>query len=481
MNPAQLDALLAVASLTVFAAGYAVALVTTRSVDVRPCPATPELGEEPPAVVSLLVNRWKLTPDAAEATLLDLAARGYLELRQTGDGAAHTTIHLRSASHDAGLARYERRVLRRVEDLAINGVVPVTGLAFRRPSDSRGWALDLAREVRADARRRGLSRRRFSDRTIAALVAVAAVSAAGVATVSFRLLFRAGLDSPGVAVLVFFMTWLGLTLAAVGEDRTFTETGRAALARWWGVREWLRAHPEFGELPPAAVTVWGRYLAYGAALGVTHTTSEVLDLGLGDRRLVWSSYGGTWRRVRVRYPRPWLHYGHTLGELVARGVAAALLGAFGAMVVATNLPDRSEWWRGPMAVPALLGAVGLTYGGYVLVRAWIDLWTTRTVTGEVLWIRPARRSLLPNGGLGPLRHLAVDDGSRDRTTAWALPGRLRAQVAERDLVTLQVRPWTRRVVTLTVVAHSRTRTLRDAPGRLPLLARQRGVRRGAGA
>lgn len=57
-------------------------------------PASPELGPEPPAVVHLLANRWRLTVEAAEATLLDLAARRILEFRQAGSDPRDTTIHL---------------------------------------------------------------------------------------------------------------------------------------------------------------------------------------------------------------------------------------------------------------------------------------------------------------------------------------------------------------------------------------------------
>jgi hypothetical protein len=35
----------------------------------------------------------------------------------------------------------------------------------------------------------------------------------------------------------------------------------------------------------------------------------VIDLGAGSRRRVWSSSGGTWHQVRVRYPRFWLRHG----------------------------------------------------------------------------------------------------------------------------------------------------------------------------
>jgi hypothetical protein len=56
----------------------------TRARGVDPGPATIELGEEPPAVVDLLTDDWRVTADAIPATLLDLAARGYLDLEQYG-------------------------------------------------------------------------------------------------------------------------------------------------------------------------------------------------------------------------------------------------------------------------------------------------------------------------------------------------------------------------------------------------------------
>lgn len=45
-------------------------------------------------MVHLLANRWRLTVEAAEATLLDLAARRILEFRQAGSDPRDTTIHL---------------------------------------------------------------------------------------------------------------------------------------------------------------------------------------------------------------------------------------------------------------------------------------------------------------------------------------------------------------------------------------------------
>lgn len=61
-----------------------VAAFATRPRDVDPALATMELGEESPAVVDLLTNDWRVTLDAIPATLLDLAARGFVDLDQHG-------------------------------------------------------------------------------------------------------------------------------------------------------------------------------------------------------------------------------------------------------------------------------------------------------------------------------------------------------------------------------------------------------------
>jgi hypothetical protein len=478
MSAAIIDAALAGGSLALFATAYLAARVATRPARVAPGQASPDLGDEPPAVVNLLANRWHLSEDAAESTVLDLAARGYLELRQPGDDPRHTTVHLRGEADQAGnpgedaLTAYERRVLDRIRTLAVDGVVPVTALTFRNAARARRWNRALHREVVADARRRGLTRKRFEAALVSALCAVAAVSAAGVTLAGVRLALRDD-DSDLVGAL-----WVGLfvfgmlcAFAASGAGERDTAAGRELAARWLGVRNWLRAHEEFANLPPAAVAVWDRYLSYGAALGVTHVASEVLDLGLADRRRVWSSYGGAWRRVRVRYPRFWPRYGARAAALLVRAGLALAVGGF--LLYRFGLPepalpgglprdpqeafDMLAWAAGALAV-LLVG-----YGAYVLARTLLDLMTTRTITGEVLWIQLWRsRSRGKNRGSVPwLDYLAVDDGHSDRTTAWGLPRGTAPQVRDRDIVRIRVRPWTRRVVDLVVVEAGRTHLLED--------------------
>jgi hypothetical protein len=167
-------------SIAVWFGVYGLALLATRPGRPEPQPATADLGPEPPAIVSLLVNRWEITEDAAESTLLDLAARHILELRQPGNDPMQTTIHIRQP-RPVGLTRYEQRVFDRVSALAAGGVVPLPALTFRDQNQATAWAKRLSADVIAEARTNGLSQRRLGAGAVTGLVVAAAVAAAGAA------------------------------------------------------------------------------------------------------------------------------------------------------------------------------------------------------------------------------------------------------------------------------------------------------------
>jgi len=142
----------------------------------------------------------------------------------------------------------------------------------------------LRAEVIADARQRGLSRRRFDQDVLTVLTVAAAlvtlVVAVAVAAhyshrahgVSHQVSSHAGGHShsgggPGwlSAAVVTFALLAAIAHTQRGERDT--PAGRAVAARWLGLREFLRGDETFRELPPAAVAVWDRYLPYGCALG----------------------------------------------------------------------------------------------------------------------------------------------------------------------------------------------------------------------
>jgi hypothetical protein len=464
---ALLDLAAVAAALGGWFGAYGVARLLTRPASPPPDPASPDLGPEPPAVVSMLVNRWTVTEDAAESTLLDLAARRFVEVRQPGNDPMQTTLHLPSRPPDtAGLRPYERRVLERVRGLAVDGLVPLTALTFRDEAGAKAWNKRLRAEVVADARAAGLSRPRFGPTVRSLLGGAAVLAAIAVGLAAFHYgVWSDGEDNPGIAAGIVAFGLLGAVVAATRGERD-TPLGCQVAARWLGVRDWLRGHEEFAELPPASVTVWDRYLGYGAATGTTHLASAILDLGMGDRKLVWSSFGGTWHRVRVRYPRIWPRYGRTVPRLVRRAVLAIAAGVLllrftdDALDVASA---SSDLVADVTDIAHAAAAVLLAYGLYALARSLIDLATVRTITGEVLWVQvwqsTARTEDSPSRPW--LHHLAVDDGTDDRTTAWGLPSEWAGTCRDGDTVTIRVRPWSRRVIELTVVGHGRSRALAE--------------------
>lgn len=445
---------------------YALMLLVTRPADVTAAPATQDLADEPPAVASLIASRWAFTEDAAESTLLDLAARKFFEFRQPADDPRHTTIHLRPAGgpDPSTLTAYERRVLDRVRGLAVNGVVPLTALTFRDHGRSAAWWKALRAEVVADARARGLSRRRLSAPFLSVLGFVAAGVGVVATLMTLHYMARSGtLGDDFLSALfggfVAFFILVGIAQRDIGERDT--AAGRAAAARWLGVRSWLRAHESFAELPPSAVAVWDRYLPYGAALGTTRVSSAVIDMGMGNRSLIWSSFGGTWHRVRVKYPSG-ERYGKAAGPIVGKVLLRLLIGVvfvriFGGSLVRdfTNDIDQlnpfESWINLFLPVMFGIGIAALSSAAYLLVRLVIDLASPVTLTGEVLWIQTATwSSASENSAAQPiLDYLAIDDGTSDVTRAWLMPSGLNHQCDTGDTATITAYRWSRRVKTIT--------------------------------
>ena len=338
--------------------------------------------------------------------------------------------------------------------VAVGGVVPLTALTFRDEGRAAQWLAGFEREVAADVRARGFSRRRIPRSLVLALNGAAAL--VGVAVCGAGLaLARAhsgtalsgdtvgGLVSAGVLAYVM----LGAVPARVRGERD-TPAGRAVAARWLGLRAYLRGDEAFAALPPAAVAVWDRYLAYGDALGVNRVCTAVIDLGLGNRRRVWSCAGGGWHQVRVRYPASWGRYGAAAAGLLFTGAIWAGLGyavlrwraAFDEL-----RPTTLPW----LALLPWLGLVALGLGAYRIARTIGDLARPMRLTGEVLWLAPWRYRGSDDDRRPVVHYLAVDDGSSDRTTAWALCSQWQDRCRPGDTVEATVRPWSRRVTALT--------------------------------
>jgi hypothetical protein len=435
----------------------------------REGPVTSELRDEPPAVVNLITNRWTVTAPAAAATVLDLAHRGAIEIIQVSP--ERDVVQIRRRADDVGdLRPYERQVLDHLRQRAVGGVVPTEALTTGPASASDKWWARFRRSVVSDARARGLSRDRFPT----AVIAGAGASLVLLAIALYALLRAtpdSGPEGPAPWTLIGALLLFGACVAAAGKfkrDRQRdTDAGLAAACHWLGVRRGY-AEGNYDELPPAAVILYERHLAYAAAMDVARRCIRRLPLGAEDDHLAWSSAGGRWRLVRVRYPQHRVGWGLRPLTAVVTGLAWTatlllplyVLNRFGsglrvdlqdAAHTIGNVDDPSSRVFDQLTADRI--ALGMTWlivvalavvtlnalarGGLRLLRGLADAHRSRTITGLVLRQRtwPTRRS-------DQQEHwVAVDDGSTDRVAAF----RVRPVVAERlhqgDVVSVRVSPF----------------------------------------
>ena len=257
----------------VWAIAFAIRFATSFPALPRPGPETSDLGPdpEPPAIANLLVNRCNVTSAAAAATLIDLAARGHLELSEVGP--EQFVVRLRSAP-DELLAEYEQQVVDLVRERATGGSAPLEAIELDE-SQASGWREGFAKRVMAETKARGLLRGRWTraDWIVFGLLAAVALFllAAGLSVANVQESAKGNSKSFGRQdwFFVALAAWLGVlvVLRSLRSVR-YSTAGDAAAARWLGVKRYLQHNKEFGDIAPAGVAIWDRLLAYGAALGV---------------------------------------------------------------------------------------------------------------------------------------------------------------------------------------------------------------------
>ena len=197
------------------------------------------------------------------------------------------------------------------------------------------------------------------------------------------------------------------------------------------MRAHLEQNPSLPELPAAAVKLYGRHLAYAAGFGIADRAVQELPFGAEDDELAWSTQGGRWHRVHVRYPRVipptwgWPPIGAVAVGILVIGGPGYLLGA---LATSTNHPHA----RGALLVVTAL-MVPIVWGVAVLWRAVPDLFTTTLVTGVALRCRMRQRLLSSNKDPQYHHYVAIDDGSKNRIAAFRVsPAALRERVPGRD-------------------------------------------------
>jgi hypothetical protein len=437
----------ALAYIALWLAVAAVAYLVHRPVEPGAGPDTQELGPEPPAVANLLTGTFEVSAEAMPATLIDLAARKLVELDTMPDGSTVCRL-LTGASgrgRDAGLTPYESRVLGLLRSKALNGVVPAGALTTGTDERAGAFWKSFRKEVIADAQQRGLCRPVWG-KGISSLLGAAAL-------LPFLLLWAAGRFNPpdevawtplggvtiGCAVAVAL---LGARIAASDRQRG-TDAGMEAGSRWLGVRGYLSGTVTFPDLPPAHVVLWERYLAYATAFGVARACVRALPMSAEPDRRAWSSYGGRWRQVKVRYPKLRPGWGMAPWIALARGLFFGGFAGFITYVLlvgvdplgsidSTDAANRYVAWA-VLAVGLICLLVTLRLGSLV-VQAGNDLFVTRTVEGEVL----RERSW---GSDEQITHwVALDTGTSAAIRAWRVSGERAAEVEQHQRVRARVTP-----------------------------------------
>jgi hypothetical protein len=445
---------------------------------VKPAPPTPDLpADPPPAVVNYLVHGCRTDVHAPAATLVDLAARRYIELLQPGSDPEQILIRVRKRTRD-GLAAYERRVLDRVVETAgPDGAVSLADLSHRYADDGYLWSVQFAKEVAADAQERKLAAEGadglgvffifvgFLLSGVTALIPVRAVDA----------LMGPGPGEIWLTILLMLFLGFGMLITCVVTISIWysvprrTAAGKAATADWLGVAAWLRAHEAFADLPTASVAVWDRYLAYGTALGTNPVVSDVVDLAVGSSEVLWSTYTGTRRQVHVEYRWRGRATGYPpKSGIVVHGLWTLVVGV-GTWYGLTRWSD--DLMPLALAAIALVGAALTGWGLYLVARCVVDLFRPVEVTGLVLRRSPLPvsiyvdelRELYRPGGAPPLTphlpgaservyYLVVDDGTTDHLPLWTVaPPLLAGDCQEGDVVRLTGYLWCRYAPTVAVV------------------------------
>lgn len=376
-------------------------------------------GDEPPAVVNLLVHGMKVSVEAAAATLLDLAARGHIEVDEIN--SAMTLVHVRDPEHRhrQEFLPHERRVLDELARLEVDGVVPAEACNLGPEDVSWRWWRRFATDVGDEAVQSGLADRGF----------VSPAFLSGVSGLSWfcALLFVLVIIPPfllvnGSAHTNEPLAWLlvcsyVVPLSAVCSTFRIkyvtTAEGRAIATRWLGTREWL-SEAEFDQHPPAAVQIWGRPLAYAIALGLAPHSARGLPFSAEDDVHAWSAARGSWHPIRIRYPMWIPGWGRPTGRVLLTSIGVAVV------TVAAGI-GMWNWRAAPGGRPTgvVLFVVAVLATALALI-ALLDLGPGVTVEGEIIRLR-ARFPDLERGLLTIVIHhprwFVAIDNSRSRIHA----------------------------------------------------------------
>jgi hypothetical protein len=414
------------------------------------------MSEVRPALIDLVLT--KCTPGVAayEATIFDLAARGFLGIGSGPDGLRVALARPPAAAD--GLADYERQVLGDVRTrlACADGAAPFAALGGACSLDVDGIWNPFRENLLAEGRRLGLCRKNLWARPagLALLFLVSILSAILVALVS-RLIWHVGV---GAAAVIGVISWfvLGKLLEALGAD-VLTAAGAALAARWQRERTALAAAGPFpGRLDPASLERHAFAVAAGALAtagppdgGPSRRTARAARAAAGpppetrERPAeIWSSFSGTWRQVIPESSDGLGSGGPEPGMMFS--FAGITLG----LTVVAVLMTMNTIFLVPVTLAMVAVAVILVVLGLGTVSRRSAMPKSTAFDGQVV-ARWQERDHDSEGGGGIVRRTAIDDGAR----AWVFSEpHVYARVVVGDLVQVTFSPRTGQFQRLTVTA-----------------------------
>jgi len=443
------------------------AVVSTRP-SMRAATADPglELALEKPALVNLAVTRCRLNGAAYPATILDLAASGYLVITERQPGRLWCGVPA-SAPADTGLARSQRLVLAGVRALAAGDGAPFEALAESCASDVRGRWDPFERAVRAEGRQAGITRPRL---WVTARILLY-TGAAGVGVLAFAAVQNRSSAGLWVPAALAFLAVIVATywVHSLGRQDRLTVRG-SALGTWAAgvVGDTAAAPGPVTGSSPAGLRRLAWAVATGAPVQVPGATPGLATgvrpgrgragartgvpgqfAGTPRPAAAWSSFGGQWRLVRIppassarMHPAFWL-------------VLAAWLALIG--YVSSLLPGLAG-----VLIPAVLaaGAIAAAVGGVRGLAAWRARPAETTFQAQVIarWVE--HRSAGDDDS--SVTRIALDDGER----SWSFHARGAAlgQLALGDVVTVWASPRSGKLLSL-MAGQDGTGGAAAAPGR----------------
>ena len=234
-----------------------------------------DLPDDPPAVVVGLMHWGAISPAAFSATILDLAQRGFLTVKEVKINRAlladRTDYEMTATDADrSALKAFERTALEQV----FAGGSPVMQSEIAKYSRAHQTE-SLARwnSFKADAAT-SLRNRKYINGHRSKPFLLNIASSVVVGLIGFGAIGVKAWVAGGIAI-----GWAGLELALTPLLRQRSPEGTQRFLEWRGVQKYLHDFSQLADAPVGHLILWERYLVYAAALGV----SEQLAAGLAAR------------------------------------------------------------------------------------------------------------------------------------------------------------------------------------------------------